>query len=117
MDKAELLAKQHTLSGVSSKAIWLTDRPKQESGLANSSIFIANWPMGDNSFEVDPPNAVLMDETADGEDVEIAMAQLEPGWDDKTPVMPVKTLCNPMHVQSRHSCKLAIPEGLEPSTC
>ncbi|MEP3275639.1 MAG: hypothetical protein ABJN26_00270 [Stappiaceae bacterium] len=80
MDGAELQKDVLTLTGLNSKVIWFTDRPKRQSGVADSEEFIANWPMGDDSFEVDPPNAVLVGEDADGEQFELEIELTDPDW-------------------------------------
>ena len=80
MEQAQLQNEVLTLTGMNSKVIWFTDRPERQSGVAYTDAFIANWPMGDDDFEVDPPNAVLVGENADGEEFEIAMELMNPEW-------------------------------------
>jgi hypothetical protein len=48
-----------TLSGLSPSTIYFADRPKRDVGHISTSRFVGLWADGDNSFEVDPPNAVL----------------------------------------------------------
>ena len=48
-----------TLHGVSPSTLYFADRPQREVGHMLSSLFVANWAAGDNSFADNPPNAVL----------------------------------------------------------
>ena len=48
------------LSDVSDKTILFSDRPDRIVGSANTTDFIGNWSTGENSFAIDPPNAVLI---------------------------------------------------------
>lgn len=48
-----------TLNGLSPSTIYFADRPKREVGHMTTSRFVDLWGEGDNSFAVDPPNAVL----------------------------------------------------------
>ena len=48
-----------TLSGLSPSTIYFADRPKRDVGHMSTSRFVGLWADGENSFEIDPPNAVL----------------------------------------------------------
>ena len=48
-----------TLHGVSPSTIYFADRPKREVGHMSSRTFVDLWGDGENSFEIDPPNAAL----------------------------------------------------------
>jgi hypothetical protein len=48
-----------TLHGLSPSTIYFADRPQREVGHMSSRRFVDLWGEGDNSFQVDPPNAVL----------------------------------------------------------
>ena len=48
-----------TLHGVSPSTLYFADRPQREVGHISSRQFVANWGEGDNSFAMNPPNAVL----------------------------------------------------------
>jgi len=48
-----------TLKGVSPSTLYFSDRPKREVGHISSQHFVDIWDDGENSFEIDPPNAVL----------------------------------------------------------
>ena len=56
-----------TLRGVTPSTLYFADRPKRDVGHMTTTDFVDLWAIGDNSFETDPPNAVL--------------AFLEPGGD------------------------------------
>jgi len=48
-----------TLRGVTPSTLYFSDRPKRVVGHMSTADFVDLWAIGDNSFESDPPNAVL----------------------------------------------------------
>ena len=48
-----------TLHGVSASTLYFADRPQREVGHMSTQRFVELWGDGENSFEVNPPNAVL----------------------------------------------------------
>lgn len=48
-----------TLSGVTPATLYFADRPERDAGHLATSDFVDLWGAGENSFEEDPPNAVL----------------------------------------------------------
>ena len=48
-----------TLNGVTPSTLYFSDRPQRVVGHMATSDFVDLWGKGDNSFESDPPNAVL----------------------------------------------------------
>jgi len=48
-----------TLRGVTPSTLYFSDRPQRVVGHMTTSDFVDLWGEGDNSFESDPPNAVL----------------------------------------------------------
>jgi len=48
-----------TLHDVSASTLYFSDRPKRVVGHVTSGMFVDMWDEGENSFEEDPPNAVL----------------------------------------------------------
>lgn len=48
-----------TLDGVTASTLYFADRPDRETGHLATSDFVDLWGAGENSFEEDPPNAVL----------------------------------------------------------
>ena len=48
-----------TLHGLSPSTLYFSDRPQREVGHMSSRQFVDVWGDGDNSFAVNPPNAVL----------------------------------------------------------
>jgi hypothetical protein len=48
-----------TLRGVTSSTLFFSDRPQRVTGHMTTADFVDLWGIGDNSFESDPPNAVL----------------------------------------------------------
>jgi len=48
-----------TLRGVTPSTLYFSDRPQRVVGHMSTADFVDLWAIGDNSFESDPPNAVL----------------------------------------------------------
>ena len=48
-----------TLRGVTPSTLYFSDRPQRVVGHLTTADFVDLWDAGDNSFEADPPNAVL----------------------------------------------------------
>jgi hypothetical protein len=48
-----------TLRGVTPSTLFFSDRPQRVTGHMKTTEFVDLWAVGDNSFESDPPNAVL----------------------------------------------------------
>ena len=48
-----------TLQGITPSTLYFADRPQRVVGHMATSDFVDLWDVGDNSFESDPPNAVL----------------------------------------------------------
>ena len=48
-----------TLRGITPSTLYFSDRPQRVAGQMATTDFVDLWAVGDNSFETDPPNAVL----------------------------------------------------------
>ena len=48
-----------TLQGIAPSTLYFSDRPQRVVGHMATTDFVDLWAIGDNSFETDPPNAVL----------------------------------------------------------
>ena len=48
-----------TLHGITASTLYFSDRPQRVVGQMATTDFVDLWGVGDNSFETDPPNAVL----------------------------------------------------------
>ena len=48
-----------TLRGIAPSTLYFSDRPERVTGHMTTADFVDLWAIGDNSFETDPPNAVL----------------------------------------------------------
>ena len=48
-----------TLTGVTASTLYFSDRPRRDVGHMTTSEFVELWGVGGNSFETDPPNAVV----------------------------------------------------------
>jgi hypothetical protein len=89
-----------TLEGVARSTLYFSDRPKREAGQMATTDFVALWAEGENSFETDPPNAVL--------------SFLEPGGD--VPDDAVVVLREPQLADDRLSYSIEVLEGAVPAS-
>jgi len=48
-----------TLRGITPSTLYFSDRPQRVVGHMSTADFVDLWAIGENSFEADPPNAVL----------------------------------------------------------
>jgi hypothetical protein len=72
-----------TLEGVTPSTLYFSDRPQRVTGQMATSDFVDLWGEGENSFETDPPNAVLSFLESGGEVPEEAVVVIrEPRLDD-----------------------------------
>ena len=88
-----------TLQGVTPSTLYFSDRPQRVVGHMATADFVELWGEGDNSFEADPPNAVL--------------AYLEPGGD--VPTDAVVVIKEPRLDGGRLSYDIDVLEGAVPS--
>lgn len=88
-----------TLEGVTPSTLYFSDRPQRVVGHMSTSDFVELWDEGDNSFESDPPNAVL--------------AFLEPG--ETTPDDAVVVITNPQLGEGSLSYSIDVLEGTVPA--
>lgn len=88
-----------TLNEVTPSTLYFSDRPKRIVGHLATADFVQLWGEGDNSFESDPPNAVL--------------AFLEPG--DQVPEDAVVVIQEPRLYDGQLSYSIETLEGRVPS--
>ena len=88
-----------TLEGITPSTLYFSDRPQRIVGHMTTADFVALWGEGENSFESDPPNAVL--------------AFLEPG--ETTPEDAVIVITNPHLDNGRLSYSIDVLEGSVPA--
>ena len=71
-----------TLRGITPSTLYFSDRPKRVVGHMLTADFVDLWAIGDNSFETDPPNAVLafLEPDADAPDDAVVVLK-EPNLD------------------------------------
>jgi hypothetical protein len=70
------------LNNISDKTILLSDRPERIVTSISTRDFIHNWSNGEDSFKVDPPNAVLVLHSSIGQQSEPIIMQLfNPSYD------------------------------------
>ncbi len=89
-----------TLSDLSPSTIYFADRPQREVGHMSTQRFVDLWGEGENSFETDPPNAVL--------------SFAEPG--DRTPEEIVVTIRNPSLEGNSLSYQVDVLDGTLPAS-
>ncbi len=88
-----------TLNEVTPSTLYFSDRPKRVVGHMTTADFVELWAEGDNSFEEDPPNAVL--------------AFLEPG--DEAPEDAVIVIKQPRLQNGQLSYSIDTLEGTVPT--
>jgi hypothetical protein len=88
-----------TLNEVTPSTLYFSDRPKRIVGHMTTADFVNLWSEGDNSFEEDPPNAVL--------------AFLEPG--DEVPEDAVVVIKQPRLQNGHLSYSIETLEGTVPT--
>ena len=86
------------LDGVTPSTLYFSDRPQRVVGQMATADFVDLWGKGDNSFETDPPNAVL--------------SFLEPGGD--VPEDAVVVIQDPRLEDGRLSYAIEVLEGVIP---
>ena len=88
-----------TLRDVTPSTLFFSDRPQRVVGHMTTAEFVELWGAGDNSFEADPPNAVL--------------SFLEPG--DDAPTDAVIVIKNPSLTDGQLSYSVDLLEGTVPN--
>jgi len=88
-----------TLTGVAPSTLYFSDRPMRVVGQMANADFVDLWGVGDNSFETDPPNAVL--------------SFLEPGGD--VPVDAVVVIKDPRLEDGNLSYSIEVLENAVPA--
>jgi hypothetical protein len=88
-----------TLHGLSPSTLYFSDRPQRVVGHLSAAAFVDLWDEGENSFAVDPPNAVL--------------AFVEPG--DDTPEDVVVVIHDPKLVGDAVSYSIDVLDGAVPA--
>jgi len=88
-----------TLRGITPSTLYFSDRPERVTGQMATSDFVDLWGAGENSFEADPPNAVL--------------SFLEPGAD--VPEDAVVVLTEPRLSGGELSYSIDVLEGAVPA--
>ena len=87
-----------TLRDITPSTLFFSDRPQRVVGHMTTAEFVELWGEGDNSFEADPPNAVL--------------SFLEPG--DDAPTDAVIVIKNPTLSDGQLSYSVDLLEGTVP---
>ncbi|MGD1835906.1 MAG: hypothetical protein ACPKQO_09315 [Nitrososphaeraceae archaeon] len=64
------------LNDVSDKTILFSDRPDRIVTSISTSDFLGNWSTGEDSFVIDPPNAVLVVDEQEGQQQDVAIVEL-----------------------------------------
>ena len=88
-----------TLRDVTPSTLFFSDRPQRVVGHMTTTDFVELWGEGDNSFEADPPNAVL--------------SFVEPDAD--TPTDAVVVITNPSLKDGQLSYSIEVLEGTVPT--
>jgi hypothetical protein len=88
-----------TLQGVTPATLYFSDRPQRVVGNMSTADFVELWDAGENSFESDPPNAVL--------------SFIEPG--DSVPEDTVVVIKNPRLTDGGLTYSIDVLEGTVPA--
>jgi hypothetical protein len=92
-----------TLHGLSNATLYFSDRPKREVGHLPTERFVGLWDEGENSFKVDPPNAVLSFLDLDGSPPADAVVMLsEPSLEADSLTYKVDVLEGSIPAQAGH---------------
>jgi len=83
-----------TLEGIGEDVLYFSDRPHRIVGRSPLEWFVGAWEEGEDSFEVNPPNAVLTVKK-DEHLVDLTMVLTQPVLTDRTLVYTVKVLDGP----------------------
>lgn len=70
------------LNDLADKTILFSDRPNRIVVTETTRDFVGNWTIGEDSFQVDPPNAALVVLTDDQEDDVFEIELFNPTYDD-----------------------------------
>jgi len=89
-----------TLQGITPSTLYFSDRPQRVVGHMTTADFVDLWAVGDNSFEADPPNAVL--------------AFVQP--DEAVPGDAVVVIREPRLLDGQLSYAIKVLEGTVPAT-
>ena len=71
-----------TLEGVTPSTLYFSDRPERVVGHLTTEQFVDDWGLGPNSFESDPPNAVLTFADPEGTLEDVVVELRSPRLDD-----------------------------------
>jgi len=89
------------LNGVTPSTLYFSDRPERIVGHMATTDFVDLWGAGDNSFETDPPNAVVAFlEPGDGVPEEAVVVIRDPSLDDGRLSYSIETLEGPLPAEA-----------------
>jgi hypothetical protein len=80
------------IEGVMPSTLYFSDRPERVVGHMTTEQFVDDWGLGPNSFESDPPNAVLSFSEADGALDDVVVELSSPRVSDGTLAYTVQVL-------------------------
>ncbi|MGZ4708244.1 MAG: hypothetical protein ACXWBN_05835 [Acidimicrobiales bacterium] len=81
-----------TIEGVTPSTLYFSDRPERVVGHVTTEQFVDDWSLGPNSFESDPPNAVLTFPEADGTLDDVVVELSSPHLSNDTLSYTIKVL-------------------------
>jgi hypothetical protein len=81
-----------TLHGITPSTLYFSDRPERVVGHLTTQQFVDDWSLGPNSFESDPPNAVLSFPDPDGSLADVVVELSSPRVGDDSLSYSVKIL-------------------------
>jgi hypothetical protein len=81
-----------TLAGVTPSTLYFSDRPERIVGHLTTQQFVDDWGLGPDSFESDPPNAVLTFPVPDGDLTDVVVELSSPRLGDDSLTYSVQVL-------------------------
>lgn len=85
---SEIVGNELILRELNDTVVWFADRPVREAGYMQVHDFLKSWDAGKDSFEKDPPNAVLILEDERPVVVELILVS----WNQNQAVFKIKKL-------------------------
>jgi len=98
------------LEGINPLTVYFTDRPNRIAGHMSTEELVNKWPSGNDSFEKDPPNAVMAIVEPDGTQNAITIALTNPVYDLETMTLQYTAYIIKDEVDAAEQVDVSFPE-------
>lgn len=98
--------KDGKLTLISPSTVYFSDRPTRMAGHMSNDSFVRLWSAGSDSFQKDPPNAILADFIPNGKPTQTAVILKNPRLEDSNPVYDVSVLKGSLPAESAEAALL-----------